>query len=383
MSTEPAKQDWRDTLPVRRYTKEELLAVLSGVDAAKTVTDGSEEETAIVTAAVSDDLEIRDMAARVITSRFRHIERFEKGKTSFAEDCLVSLAVEMYTSRPTGSAFVLKKATLSMALRQLTPFYLIEAQNFYKTSGDIVHSLEDYQQEAATCIFEKIGQYDPSKGKLSTFYKPQFYGVFMMLQSGNSKKYYSARVAKINRARAELVGEGIDAPTKEQIAQWINRQGGTREVSPRQVETALKTQIRQVPIEAVSELQSLIPGTEEIVMRNDTFARARQAARELDPILRVVCYAWLQSLEDTGTDISDKDLKAAVKAKFPQMTDQDVKQAKSEFLRQMRRKLSGPKPVRRTAEKIRNTSEANISLLDAIAGQYPNGLPGFSDEGEM
>lgn len=182
------QQNVRDSLPVRRYTKEELLAILEEMDAAKPVKDGSDEEAAIVTAGVSTDMEVRDAGSRLIACHFRYIERYQQGKTTHAEDLLISLAVDIYMNRPTNSALILKSATQSLVLRQLDSFYKIEAQNFYRKSGDIRNTLEDYRQEAAECIFEKLAQYDPRKGKMSTYFKPQFYGRFMLLLAGEDRK---------------------------------------------------------------------------------------------------------------------------------------------------------------------------------------------------
>lgn len=364
-----------ESLPIRRYSKRKHLQILETLDAAKKVVENSEEETAIVSGAVSEDNDIRDAASLAMVYRFRYIEKFEQGKTTSAEDYLISLAVDIYMHRPTSSSLLLKRATQDLVLRQLDSFYKIEAQNFYRKSGDHCNTLEDYRQEAAMCIFERLDQYNPRKGKLSTYFKQQFYGKFVLLQTGNRKKYYAAQNIKIDRAKAALAEEGINNPTNEQIAQWINTEGGSREVSAQQVETAMKSRVVYMPLESICELQSLIPGTEEAVCEKDQNERLQKAAKELDPVLQVVYVTWMRSLEETGNNISDRDLKAALKKKYPQMTDRDIMKAKTEFARQMRRKLGDKKSARRTTEKIRNIAEADLSLFDAIEKQYPDGLP--------
>lgn len=369
------KRGDRESLPPHRYTKEELLSVLSGMDASERVKDETDEEAVLEMAATSCDPEVREAASQAMVARFKYIEKFQCGKTTSAEDRLISLAVDIYKHRPTSSSFVLKDATLKLVLCQLSTFYKIEAQNFYRKSGDYRNDVEDYRQEAALCIIEKLEQYDPSKGKLSTFFKQQLYGQFVVLQAGDSKKYLNGKLNKIDRTIADLEKVGIRNPTSSQIAQWINKDGITREVSSQQVEKAMRSRVNFVPLENVQELQDRIPGTEETVLRKDWNERIRKAASELDPMLQVVYDTWIESIENGDTDVSDKDLKVAMKAKFPQMTDRDVRMAKMEFMRQMARKLGDSKSEKKVKENIKNTAEANIDLFDAIESQFPNGLP--------
>ena len=364
-----------DGLPVRSYTKEELIDMLSKMDVTKKIQSGSDEEAALIAAAASDDTNVRDAASRAMVYRFRYIRKYNHGKTTSAEDILIKLAADIYMNRPTNTANYLKEATQGLVLDQLDSFYKIEAQNFYKRVSDYANDLDDYKQEAAACIFEKLDQYDPKKGKLSTFYKQQFYGRFMLLQSGDRKKYYTALNAKIDHAIIELAKEDVHSPTYAQIAQWINKEGGTREVSPRRVEKALKNRISYVPLDSAGELQSFVPGTEETVIRKDQIERVRQAARELDPVLQVIYRVRLESFEKTGMDVSDKDLKKAMKAVYPHITDREILKEKMEFSRQMHRKLGVSRPARRVRENLRNTAEADPDLFDAIEEQFPDGLP--------
>lgn len=369
-------KDLGDSLPIRRYAKPELLSILKSMDTAKSVLDDSDEEAAIVSAIVSADEEIRDAGSMWIIRHFRYLTDFQQGKTSHAEDLLIRLAVDTYRERPTKSALILKNATEMLALRQLDSFYKIEAQNFYKKCGDTRNSLEDYRQEAATCIVEKLDEYDPQKGKLSTYFKAQFRGRFTLLLVGEGRKYFSAKLSQIDRAKAAMETDGIYDPDYSQIAEWMNAHGSSsRPVTARQVEKILQSRITCVPIDSVTELVSTIPGTEEAAMQNADQEDVYQAVKELDPVMQVICVVWMRSLDLTGNNPTDKALKSAVKKAFPELSDRAIQSAKNEFIRHMGRKCQSHHKSRRVTEKNQNVSQADFALLDAIQDQYPDGFP--------
>lgn len=153
---------------------------------------------------------------KLLNEKIEYFEENEKKSRNLNDEYWIMIVDGVNSGFPS-----LKDAAMTLGIMGIERYAILVLQ-----SMGIKANNEDFMQSVKLAVIEHLPQFDPTRGKATTYFKPHIHSAIMdeykMLSSGPSEsRYQQVNKSKVNAAIAELQKMGISDPSAEDVHAYL------------------------------------------------------------------------------------------------------------------------------------------------------------------